>query len=175
MRRTLIHALLVVGALLAPAAVRAQAKPINLALFNPVQIVDDDTSIHGFRFNLLYGYNQEMHGFDLGLVNRARGSVLGMQWGVANWGESSLTGLQASPFVNYLEGDAVGAQVGAVNIEKAGTGLQFGAVNYAPRIEGLQFGFVNITDQLKGLQLGLVNVARNGFLPVFVFFNFAFD
>jgi hypothetical protein len=97
-----------------------------------------------------------------------------LQWGAVNWGESSLTGVQMS-FVNYLGGESSGAQLGTVNIQEAGTGLQWGVVNYSPRIKGLQLGLVNVTDALTGLQIGLVNVAKNGFLPVFVIFNFHFD
>jgi hypothetical protein len=42
-------------------------------------------------------------------------------------------------------------------------------------MKGLQLGLVNLTDNLTGLQIGLANVAKNGFLPVFVIFNFHFD
>jgi hypothetical protein len=62
-----------------------------------------------------------------------------------------------------------------VNIQDAGTGFQWGAVNYSPRVKGLQLGLVNITDNLTGLQIGVVNVAKNGFLPIFVLFNFHFE
>jgi hypothetical protein len=149
-------------ALFASGPARAEdAKPINLSLFTPVQIVPTEASIHGFRFSLLYGVNREMHGFDLGLVNRATGSVVGFQWGVVNWGESTLKGIQLSA-VNYLEGEGLGAQVGFVNVEKAATGFQWGFVNYAPRMTGFQLGLVNVTDNLDGLQIGLVNVAKNG-------------
>ena len=78
-------------------------------------------------------------------------------------------------FFNYLDGESVGAQVGTVNIQQAGTGFQWGVVNYSPRVKGLQLGLVNVTEELTGLQIGLVNVAKNGFLPVFVIFNFHFD
>ena len=37
------------------AVAQEDPKPINLAIFNPVQIFDEDTSIRGVRFNLLYG------------------------------------------------------------------------------------------------------------------------
>ena len=34
-----------------------------------------------------------------------------------------------------------------------------------------QLGFINVTNDLQGVQVGLINFARNGFLPVFPFFN----
>ncbi|HKP57765.1 MAG TPA: hypothetical protein VJV78_13630 [Polyangiales bacterium] len=150
-------------ALLTPLAARADAKPINLSLFTPIQIFPASASIHGFRFTLFYAVNHEMHGFDFGLVNRATGSVMGFQWGLVNVGESLMEGVQFG-FVNYLGGD-----------DSGGTGLQWGFVNYSPRFSGVQLGFVNITDELHGMQLGVINIAKNGFLPVFVLFNSNFD
>jgi len=134
MFKTGLRASVLVLALFAPGSARAEeAKPINLALFTPIQIFPAETSIHGFRLSLLYGVNREMHGLDVGLVNRATGGVAGFQWGVVNWDESTLEGVQLS-FVNYLGGKGVGAQLATVNIAEAQTGLQWGFVNYAPRI-----------------------------------------
>jgi len=173
MRHSLLLAA-VLFALLAPTAAQADSKPINLALFDPIQIFQRDQSIHGFRFNLLYGNNNEMVGFDLGLVNRATGPIKGLQWGFVHWGESSMVGAQLGLVDLLMKGEAKGAQLSAVNLADSAIGLQWGVVNYAPRMKGLQLGLVNITDHLEGLQLGLVNVAKNGFLPIFVIFNFAF-
>jgi len=65
--------------------------------------------------------------------------------------------------VSYTGGHFMGAQLGwAFNYAKEVTGLQLGIVNYAERLN-------------KGLQIGLVNIAKNGFLPVFVIFNFNFS
>ena len=47
----------------------AQGKPIQLALVNPIQIFDEQTSIAGLRFSLLYGKNTSVSGVDLGFVN----------------------------------------------------------------------------------------------------------
>lgn len=175
MRQSIALAVLLLVTLLAPTVAQADNRPINLALFDPVQIFKREHSIHGFRFNLLYGYNQEMKGLDLGLVNRAGGSVTGLQWGLVHWAEADLLGAQLG-FVNYLKGNGTGAQLSALNLADGFKGVQWGGiVNYAPRVTGLQFGLVNITDQLHGLQIGLVNVAKNGFLPVFVIFNFCFE
>jgi len=48
----------------------AQEKPVQLSLVTPIQIVPEDQSLKGFRFNLLYGKNASVSGLDIGLVNR---------------------------------------------------------------------------------------------------------
>ena len=53
--------------------------------------------------------------------------------------------------------------------------VQAGAVNYTETAEGLQISVVNWTETLYGVQIGLLNFAKNGFLPIFPFFNFNFD
>jgi hypothetical protein len=177
MLKTLLFVAVLASLLVAPRAAHADesgAKPINLSLFTPIQIFDKDTSIHGFRFSLIYGVNREMHGFDLGLVNRATGSVVGLQWGIANWNESSLKGIQLG-FLNHQGGETMGAQLGTINLQDAGTGFQWGLVNYSPVMKGLQLGLVNYAEHLEGLQIGLINIAKNGFLPVFVIVNFNFN
>ena len=47
----------------------AEEQPIQLSLFNPLQIRPEDTAIKYFRFNLIYGKNTSLVGLDLGLVN----------------------------------------------------------------------------------------------------------
>ncbi len=42
----------------------SQHKPVQLSLFNPVQIVPESQSISGIRFNLIYGKNVNVTGFD---------------------------------------------------------------------------------------------------------------
>lgn len=46
--------------------------PLQLSLFNPVQIFEENDDVYGFRFNLLYGKNRNMFGLDLGIVNSTR-------------------------------------------------------------------------------------------------------
>ena len=62
-------------------AIIAQEKPIQLSLFTPVQIVPEDQSAKGFRFNLIYGKNAAMTGLDIGLVNMSTSLQKGVQWG----------------------------------------------------------------------------------------------
>jgi hypothetical protein len=140
----------------------AQEKPIQLSLFNPIQIFPDNTSIAGLRFNLIYGKNVNVTGLDLGLVNQTTGTQTGVQWGGVNLTDGGFKGWQAG-FVTVSKGSSLGLQTGAVNY-------------HLGHFNGLQFSIVNYAATLKGLQIGLINViGEGGFLPVFPIFNFDFD
>lgn len=140
----------------------AQEKPVQLALFNPIQLVPESNSIKGIRINLIYGKNRNVTGFDWGFVNFTSSDQLGIQWGG----------------VGYTEGNFNGWQNNFVSITKGRfTGLQSGFVSYnGSKVSGLQFSVVNYAASLNGIQLGLLNIiGEGGFLPVFPIFNFSFD
>jgi hypothetical protein len=140
----------------------SQGNPIQLSLFNPIQIVPEGESVNGIRLNLIYTKNANVTGFDMGLVNQTTGSQLGVQWGGVNLTDGGFTGWQ-SGFVNISGGNFVGLQTSMVNYHTGHfNGLQFSFVNYAATIEGLQLGLINI-------------IGSGGFLPVFPIFNFDFD
>ena len=137
-------------------------KPIQIALFNPVQIFPENTSIAGLRINLIYGKNANVTGLDWGFVNSTTGIQKGVQFG----------------FVNLTDGGFSGWQDGIVNVSKGSSlGLQTGGVNYHQgNFNGLQISVVNYSATLHGLQLGLINIiGKGGFMPVFPIFNFNFD
>jgi len=139
-----------------------QEKPIQLALFNPVQIFPENTSIAGLRINLIYGKNASVTGLDWGFVNSTTGSQKGVQFGFINLTDGGFTGLQEG-FVNVSKGNSLGLQTGGVNYHQGNfNGLQISIVNYAATLEGLQLGLINI-------------IGEGGFLPVFPLFNFDFD
>ncbi len=142
--------------------ISAQEKPIQLALFNPVQIFNENTSITGLRISLLYGKNATVKGLDWGLVNHTTSGVSkGVQFGL----------------VGINEADFMGWQDNGVNITKGKfEGLQWGLVNYAGTVSGVQIGFVNYAANMtKGLQIGLVNIIKQGGqFPVFPIVNWAF-
>ena len=55
--------------LLVAATPPAQAQnPIQLAIFNPAQIVKDSEPVNGVRLNLIYTKNTSMTGLDLGFI-----------------------------------------------------------------------------------------------------------
>lgn len=142
--------------------IAAQDKPIQLALFNPVQIFNENTSITGLRINLIYGKNATVSGLDWGLVNHMTAGVSkGVQFGL----------------VGIVEADYVGWQDNCVNItNEKFEGLQFGVVNYAGTVNGVQIGLVNYAANMnKGLQIGLVNIIKHGGqFPFFPIVNWAF-
>lgn len=142
---------------LVPAAASAQDSPVQLALFDPVQIVPAGESISGLRLSLLYGRNLNMKGFDWGLVTRTTGNLTGVQWGL----------------VGMVDGDAKGWQYNLVSLTNGSfTGLQMGGYSSAGYINGLQFSLINNTGTIKGIQLGLINIIREGgFMPVFPIVN----
>ena len=143
-------------------AILSQGNPIQLSLFNPIQIVPEGESVNGIRLNLIYTKNANVTGFDLGLVNQTTGTQLGVQWGGVNLTDGGFTGWQ-SAFVNISGGNFTGLQTSWVNYHKGNfNGLQFSIVNYAATLEGLQLGLINI-------------IGEGGFLPVFPIFNFDFD
>jgi hypothetical protein len=142
--------------------ISAQDNPIQLSLFNPIQIVPENESVSGIRLNLIYTKNVNMTGLDIGLVNLTTGKLSGVQWGGVNLLDGGMTGWQ-SGFVNISKGHAVGLQTSWVN-------------HHSSHFNGLQLAIVNYAATLEGLQLGLINIiGQGGFLPVFPIFNFDFD
>ena len=139
----------------------AQSKPVQLALFNPVQIFPENTSIGGIRISLIYGKNTSVSGLDWGLVNHTTsGTSLGWQTGLVGMNEANFVGLQSN-FVN-------------INNQN-GEGVQFGFYNHAGHMNGLQFGFINHAGSMKGLQIGLINIITSGGqFPVFPIVNWSF-
>ena len=140
----------------------AQSSPIQLSLWNPIQIVDEANSVGVFRLSL-YGVNSGMTGLDLGIWNETRSQTqVGLQWGIVG---KSLGGFQ-------------GWQANMVNISSnMFEGFQSGWINYhSGKFTGLQFSLVNYAEEMNGIQLGLINIIqKGGFLPWFILFNFSFD
>ncbi len=140
---------------------QAQSKPINVALFNPIQIFPESNSIEGLRINFIYGKNISMQGFDWGLVNSVgTGGFTGVQWG----------------FINIDDGNVVGWQSGAVNLSHNNVkGFQWGWFNEGNHVSGLQLGLVNMAESLYGIQIGLINfIKTGGQFPVFPIVNWSF-
>lgn len=160
-KSTRILGILIVTILVLPTISSAQTQPINVALFDPVQIYPDSTPIAGLRINFIYGRNISMVGLDWGLVNAVgTGGLTGLQWG----------------FVNMCDGDVMGFQGGFVNLGRQNVkGFQYGLFNSGDHVSGFQLGLVNSAETLKGLQIGLVNIIKTGGqFPVFPIVNWSF-
>lgn len=106
--------------LLLPLFMTADARadqPYQISLIYPFQIVDRTEAITGFRFNFVYGINDDITGLDVGGFNRIDGVQKGLQLGFLN--KSFKTkGLQIGLFnyTEYLEG----IQIGILNIHNEG-------------------------------------------------------
>ena len=141
--------------------VHAQGQPIQLALFNPIQLVSEGQAIAGIRINLIYGKNTSITGIDYGLVNHTTsGMSTGAQFGFVGYNEANFTGWMDNG-VNISKGSVKGVQIGVVNYTKSMNGVQFGLVNYTGTMEALQIGLVNIIEQ-------------GGAFPVFPIVNWSF-
>lgn len=133
-------------------------KPIQISLINPIQIFNEDTSICGFRLNLICGVNDNVTGFDLGLGNVVKGNFKGVQWGAVNYVEGNASGWMDASITNIVKGEFTGFQSAWI-------------YNYAGKVtSGLQFGLINNTDDLNGVQIGLLNFNGKGepmgFFPI---------
>ncbi|HEX9052866.1 MAG TPA: hypothetical protein VF841_20225 [Anaeromyxobacter sp.] len=147
------------AALLALLAAPARAdQPVQLALFDPVQLVPDTQSVSGLRLTLIYSRNVNVTGFDYSFIaTHTTGNFKGVQLAPVNIVDKDVLGLQWS-WVGLTGGTMRGAQLGLFNKAKRVEGLQLGLVNYAGTIHGIQIGFVNIIEQ-------------GGWLPVMVIVN----
>ncbi len=141
--------------------IQAQNRPIQISLFNPVQIFSEDDSITGVRLNLIYGRNVSITGLYLGLINHTTtGISTGVQWGLVGLADSDFIGWQDN-VVNWTKGNFNGFQLGIVNRAAHMTGFQLGIVNYDMSAEGLQIGVVNI-------------IRDGGMFPFFPIVNWSF-
>jgi hypothetical protein len=150
-------------------------KPFQLAIFHPLQLRDENTSIVALRVSLLYGRNVAVKGLDIGLVNHCTGGEsLGLQYGLVGYVEGDFMGWQDNS-VSIVKGRFSGVQTGIYNEIDNGVGLQMGWGNKARDMRGLQLGLVNYTETMHGLQIGLLNIIRQKeTLPVFIFVNWSF-
>jgi hypothetical protein len=150
-------------------------KPFQVALFNPIQIYNEDKGIIILRFNLIYGRNVSVKGLDVGLVNHNTGGVSkGLQHGLVGLVEGDFVGWHDNA-VNLVRGEFTGYQSGIYNSLDHGEAFQLGIFNKARDVSGLQLGLVNYTENMYGLQIGLVNIIRQkATLPFFPIVNWSF-
>lgn len=97
-------------------------------------------------------------------ANLVAGSAKGVQW---TWiyahTAGEFTGWQSGIVARIGGAGSAGLQSGWINlVESDFTGLQLGLFNKAAHAKGVQLGFVNWADRLDGIQIGLVNYAENG-------------
>ncbi len=176
MKKVLLFAILLSTLFCLAAPLHAGDKPIQVALFSPVQIFPENNSIAGLRLTILYGKNVNMTGLDLGfVVTRTTGIMQGIQSELVGIVDGDATGIQWNG-VTWDKANFTGVQLGAVNITKGTmTGIQWGYYNQSNHASGLQVALVNNTTTMKGIQLGFINIIhKGGWLPVFPIINGSF-
>jgi hypothetical protein len=171
--RRLIGVLALVCAAATPLV--AQDKPIQIALFTPVQIVPEHEGVGVLRLNFIYSVNRSVQYVDLGLVNvTSGGDSKGVQWAFVAINKGRFSGWQAGA-VTVTQGQFVGFMDGWFTSAQQGEGVQLGLVNTAASWNGLQLGIVNYTQHLHGVQIGLINIIKQGgALPVLPIVNWSF-
>ena len=165
--------LLVPALSLCIAAPLVAQSPVQIALFNPIQIVKEGQAVKGFRWSILYGRNTAMMGLDIGLVSMSTGTGPsgGLQLTLAGITKGPFKGIQLNG-LSMVEGRFVGAQVGLVGMTHESEGLQWNAVNSSWNHRGLQLGVVNYARRTSGIQVGLVNIIKEGGqFPIMVIAN----
>jgi hypothetical protein len=157
------------AALLVAGSAFAAPAPVQVALFDPAQLVKDTQSVGILRLDLIYGKNENVTGLDLGLLNHTTGDETSFTYGIASVVQGKFTGWQDNA-INIADKSFLGLQSGVVNKAGEGHGVQFGWVNVTDRMSGLQVGLVNYTKVMdKGLQVGIGNIITEGpikFLPI---------
>jgi hypothetical protein len=159
--------------LIFPSVSRAEpTTSFEAGLFHPLQTSPDDTSVVGFRFDLVYGVNDNLQGIDIGLWNETRGNAHGFELGADNRTGRNFGGAQVGLF-NDVKRDFKGLQLGLIANVTRRTCEGFQASVFFNEAEdelrGVQLGIVNHTGSLYGLQIGLINLNDDkkyvGFMP----------
>jgi len=151
-------------------AIDADWSPLEIGIFTPVQLFDEDSDIYFLRLSTCYTRNKAAYGFDFGLVNDDSNNG-GLQIAVAGIHRDTQMGLGIG-LINVTMKNLYGCQIGMFN--KAGSrrimenydqagGLQIGWVNLTKAIfDGVQIGIANLsTARFSGLQIGFINSDRD--------------
>jgi len=174
----MVGALTVAGFLgAAPEQLEAQSpgEPLQLALFNPLQLRSEEEAIDVLRLSLIYGRNISVRGLDVGLVSHSTGGESkGVQFGGVGYIEGDFIGWQDTA-INVVQGNFKGFQSGLYNGAASAEAFQLGVINRAGDASGFQLGLVNYAESMYGLQIGLVNIIRSKpSLPFFPIVNWSF-
>jgi len=156
--------------------------PLQVALYDPVQLVDRNHDVNGVRLNLPYGRNRNLRGLDVGVFNRVDNQVVGIQASLLSCVAEDLTGMQVSAgvvTVNYAE-RVRGAQI-SFGVNPA---FWTSGANIGNEVSGFQiatfgnFVSTNANSRLTGGQIALLGVNQSwgdskGFQCVFFGGNMA--
>lgn len=137
-------------------------------------------NVGGAQFSFMNIDNKDCAGFQLSGANVAndfKGAQIsgynelnkgcGSQLGFVNVGVENKT--FATGIINYHERNSTGIQLGAINSTQNYCGIQIGAFNFNNDEDIQQTG----RNKSSTIQFGAINYMENGFLPVFILFNFS--
>lgn len=144
-------------------------------------------NIDNFRFSLLFAKANRMSGFDLGFASITQdeefngfgplfaialvsGNSQGCLCSFANFVNGESQGINAG-FINVTQKMTEGANIGFLNITQGFSSTDISALAIS-QTSNVQVGLVNVTNEIQGVQIGFLNFAKNGFFPVFPFFNY---
>lgn len=155
----------------------ASLTPLQVSIWNPVQLFSQDSSVYGLRLDLPYGNNKNVYGLDIGLFNQISEHGGGIQAGIDNgfmssylsWTpDQSFSGIRlgicngGSNFKGFQSGLVNYYNPNVVEDEKGGnfSGISIGGVNLSLQTTGFQFGAGNSADMMNGIQFGQINAVR---------------
>lgn len=118
--------------------------PIQIALWEPLQITPKEMEIYGLSLSLGLSENAGCIGTATGLGGIVNGDMAGFQANLFNWTRGNFYG------------------------------FQFGLVNFAEKVVGLQIGIFNYAVKMEGIQIGVVNIIRDGWVPFIPIVNLYF-
>lgn len=146
------------------------------------------TEVGGVRLAVLHGKVEKVTGVDIALIALSEtDTTVGVNLGFFGAAKvnNSMTGASLG-FFNWMPGNTVGANLGAVNVTGDVKGANVALVNYSEgntlvdvafasfsKASTVQVGFFNKTEKIDGVQIGLINCADNGFFKCFPIVNFA--
>ena len=141
--------------------------PVGIGIAAPIQIPFVESDVYGLRLGGLFGYNHDVYGLDLGVAEVCSGGFRGLQVSALSWVDNdNVYGVQAGALANVVNACTKALQVAPLNVvwEEA-LGAQLGLVNVTTEFCGLQLGgLVNWNDLASyGLQLGAVNANQQEF------------
>lgn len=132
----------------------------------------------GFQTGYWFDYPKDtrdsiVDGLKLGLpICSGDGEVRGAEISLFCSATDKIDGFQFSIFGGNICKFVHGVQLGLFSVanEKV-EGGQVSVLNIARKVAGVQLGLINYTRH--GVQLGLININEDGWMPVFIIFNFS--
>ncbi len=128
-----------------------QTVPLRITLFSPYTDIDifpgnnTDAIRNYFLLGFIYSRSDYLSGLSISPISHIKKNMHGLQFS----------------FINLVDGDLAGTQLGFINFGNNIWGMQSGYVNFSNVLNGFQVALVNMSDDLKGVQAGIANIADN--------------